>query len=79
MSHQLSAMALATFAIFIGSSLFSSAWAIPSVNSTEEDSQIIDCADLTSDLQVLEEYGIISSSDVRDVLMIFQCGSTGII
>jgi len=79
MSHQLSAMALATFAIFIGSSLFSSAWAIPSVNSAEEDLQIFDCTDLTSDLQVLEGYGIISSSDVRDVLMIFQCNSTGII
>lgn len=79
MSHQLQAMTLATLAILAGCSFISFAWAMPAVNPSPEESQIIDCAGLTSDLQVFVEYGIIDSSDVQDVLMLFQCNTTGII
>jgi hypothetical protein len=79
MSHQLQVMTLATLTILAGCSFISFAWAMPAVNPDTEDSQIIDCDGLTNDLQVFVEYGTINSSDVKDVLMLFQCNTNGII
>ena len=71
-------MAIATFVFLIALNSVSVAMAFPVGESNPEYMTIEDCTDLNADLQVLLENGIISSSDVRDVLLIFFCNDFGV-
>lgn len=73
MNEKLTLTLLVTFAILIGASSFSLAMAISQGKSNLGGTPATDCADLDADLQILLENGIISTSDVRDVLFIFNC------